>query len=146
MEAEDAALRLYTIEYQKAAERYDHIYRSMWLIFSYLTAVGAGFLAFGSDIFEPHALIAIAAIPVLFWFWTTYLPLDRYGNRTVKRLAEIECLLNHDFHTQMNHFTNFAHPLGLWESLRKDGQPIPTDKTISAEPREEHISVALDAA
>ena len=35
---------------------------------------------------------------------------------------------------------------GYLESLRKDGQPIPTDKTIPAEPRKEHISVALDAA
>ena len=32
------------------------------------------------------------------------------------------------------------------ESLRKDGQPIPTDKAILAEPRKEQISVALDAA
>jgi predicted RNase H-like HicB family nuclease len=35
---------------------------------------------------------------------------------------------------------------GYLESLRKDGQPIPADKTIPAEPRKEHISVALDAA
>ena len=35
---------------------------------------------------------------------------------------------------------------GYLESLRKDGQPIPIDKAIPAEPRKEHISVALDAA
>ncbi len=35
---------------------------------------------------------------------------------------------------------------GYLESLRKDGQPVPTDKTIPAEPRKEHITVALDAA
>ena len=35
---------------------------------------------------------------------------------------------------------------GYLESLRKDGQPIPTDKAIPAEPRKEHISVALDVA
>ena len=35
---------------------------------------------------------------------------------------------------------------GYLESLRKDGQPIPIDKAIRAEPRKEHISVALDAA
>ena len=35
---------------------------------------------------------------------------------------------------------------GYLESLRKDGQPIPTDKAIPAEPRKENISVALDAA
>ena len=35
---------------------------------------------------------------------------------------------------------------GYLESLRKDGQPIPTDKAIPSEPLKEHISVALDAA
>ncbi len=35
---------------------------------------------------------------------------------------------------------------GYLESLRKDGQPSPADKTIPAEPRKEHISVALDVA
>ena len=35
---------------------------------------------------------------------------------------------------------------GYLESLRKDGQPIPTDKAIPAAPRKEHISVAFDAA
>ena len=35
---------------------------------------------------------------------------------------------------------------GYLESLRKDGQPIPTDKIILAEPRKEYISVAFDAA
>ena len=35
---------------------------------------------------------------------------------------------------------------GYLESLRKDGQPVPTDKTIPAEPPKEHITVALDAA
>ena len=35
---------------------------------------------------------------------------------------------------------------GYLESLRKDGQPIPTDKAIPAEPRKEYISVAFDAA
>ena len=35
---------------------------------------------------------------------------------------------------------------GYLESLRKDGQPIPTDKPIAADPVKEHITVALDAA
>ena len=35
---------------------------------------------------------------------------------------------------------------GYLESLRKDGQPIPTDKPIPADPVKEHITVALDAA
>ncbi len=35
MEAEERDVQLYTLEYQKAAERYENIYRSMWTIFSY---------------------------------------------------------------------------------------------------------------
>lgn len=114
MDPDEAALHLYKLEYEKGAERYENIYRSMWSIFSYLTAVTAGLLAFGSDRINPHALIWIAAIPLLFWFWTTYLPLDRYGNRAVDRLVEIERLLNNRFHTQVDHFTNFR-------SLRRGG-------------------------
>lgn len=85
-----------------------------------LTAVAAGLLAFGSNRIEPHALIWIAAIPLLFWFWTTYLPLDRYGNSAVNRLGEIECLLNDRFHTHMKHFTSFAHALSLRKGVVRE--------------------------
>lgn len=117
MDADDAALQLYKLEYEKASERYDNIYRSIWTIFSYLTAVTAGFLAFASDRIEPHALICMAAIPLLFWFWTTYLPLDRYGNQVVNRLREIECLLNARFGTELKHFHGPAHGLSLCSGI-----------------------------
>jgi hypothetical protein len=105
MDAEDRALELYRLEYQKAAERYDNIYRSMWTIFSYLTAVAAGILTFGVKTgIEYHELRAIALTPLLFWFWTTYLPLDRYGNEALNRLGKIEEMLNSRFGTNMDHF------------------------------------------
>ena len=85
----------------------------MWTIFSYLTAIAAGILAFGSERIEPDALICIAASPLLFWFWTTYLPLDRYGNLTVNRLAAIERHLNDVFQTQLKHFAGPAHELSI---------------------------------
>jgi hypothetical protein len=113
MDLNETALQLYKVEYEKAADRYDNIYRSMWTIFSYLTAVTAGFLAFASDRIEPHLLISIAAIPLLFWFWTTYLPLDRYGNLVVNRLCEIEDLLNSRFGTELTHFHGPAHGLSI---------------------------------
>jgi hypothetical protein len=108
MDDKERAMELYKLEYEKAAERYDNIYRSIWTIFSYLTAVAAGFLAFGKDKIEPHALICMAASPLLFWFWTTYMPLDRYGNEVIKRLGEIECTLNADFQVNLNHFKPYA--------------------------------------
>ena len=124
MDADERAVQLYTLEYQKAAERYDNIYRSMWTIFSYLTAVAAGILAFGADKrIEWHALICIAAIPLLFWFWTTYMPLDRYGNKVLNRLGQIERLLNSNFHTTLNHFNPAADKelsvrKPLWRALK----------------------------
>src|SRR2546428_2102470 len=124
MDADERAVQLYTLEYQKAAERYDNIYRSMWTIFSYLTAVAAGILAFGADKrIEWHGLICIAAIPLLFWFWTTYLPLDRYGNDVLRRLGEVERLLNREFNTKLNHFNPCADKevsvfIGLWPALK----------------------------
>jgi len=120
MDLNETALQLYKVEYEKAAERYDNIYRSNWTIFSYLTAVTAGLLAFGSERIEPHLLICIAAIPLLFWFWTTYLPLDRYGNATLNRLCEIEELLNERFGTKLGHFTGAKHglnELSIFENL-----------------------------
>jgi hypothetical protein len=112
-DADERAAQLYTVEYQKAAERYENVYRSIWTIFSYLAAVAAGLLTFGSDRIEPHALVCIAASPLLFWFWTTYLPLDRYGNETVSRLKKLEELLNDRFHIHLNHFRGFGHPLSV---------------------------------
>lgn len=117
MDADERAAQLYTLEYEKAAERYENVYRSMWTIFSYLTAIAAGLLAFGADRIEPHALICFAALPLIFWFWTTYLPLDRYGNGAVARLAQLERLLNNRFNIQLSHFSGFAHPLRVSAGL-----------------------------
>lgn len=119
MDADDRSVQLYTLEYQKAAERYENIYRSMWTIFSYLAAVAAGLLTFGSNRIEQHALVCIAALPLLFWFWTTYLPLDRYGNQTVMRLGELEKILNKQFKTELSHFSRYAHPLSIIGSIRR---------------------------
>jgi len=118
MDPDDALLQLYKLEYEKAAERYENIYRSIWTIFSYLTAVTAGLLAFGSDRINSDALICVAAIPLLFWFWTTYLPLDRYGHQALESLREIERILNARFHSQLNHFTAFAHSRGIFASMK----------------------------
>jgi hypothetical protein len=123
MDEKDRAMELYKLEYQKAAERYDNVYRSIWTIFSYLTAVAAGFLAFGADRIEPHALICIAAVPLLFWFWTTYMPLDRYGNEVINRLGQIECTLSRGFQVDLNHFKPKAEKelsifKGLWQACK----------------------------
>ena len=123
MDDDERAVQLYMLEYQKAAERYDNIYRSIWTIFSYMTAVAGGFLAFGAERIEPHALICIASIPLLFWLVTTYLPLDRYGTQVIKRLGQIECILSRDYHVDLDHFKQYANKelsvrKGLWRALK----------------------------
>jgi hypothetical protein len=117
---DDRAVQLYTLEYQKAAERYDNIYRSIWTIFSYMTAVAGAFLAFGAERIEHHALICIASIPLFFWLLTTYLPLDRYGTQVINRLGQIEGTLNKNYHVEMNHFGQFTPkgPTVFWEFLK----------------------------
>ena len=120
MDADDRVVELYKLEYEKGAERYDNIYRSIWTIFSYLTAVTAGILALGYEKFERHVLVCIAESPLIFWFWTTYLPLDRYGNEVLNRLAQIERLLNYNFHTTLDLFSGGRHTdkgLSLFKGL-----------------------------
>jgi hypothetical protein len=120
MDEKDRAMELYKLEYEKAAERYDNVYRSIWNIFSYMTAVAAGFLAFGAERIEPHALICIASVPLIFWFWTTYLPLDRYGTDVIKRLGTIEGTLNKEFRVDLNHFKpNACKELSVFKKLRQ---------------------------
>lgn len=102
--SDDLKLELLKLEYEKAADRYQEIYRSMWTIFSYLSAVSAGVLAYGLDKIETSALFAITPIPLFFWFTTTYLPLDRYGNKVLERLASMENLAGTLFQFPMCHF------------------------------------------
>jgi hypothetical protein len=138
MDQDERRFQLYRLEYEKAAERYENVYRSMWTIFSYLTAIAAGLLAFGAERIEPHALICLAALPLVFWFWTTYLPLDRYGNGAVARLAELEGLLNERFGAELSHFRGFAHPLSVFAGLvRAFWNPYP-DLPDSRVRRETH--------
>lgn len=106
--ADDAKLELLKLEYEKAADRYQEIYRSIWTIFSYLSAITAGVLAYGFDKFDTSALIAVAPIPLLFWFTTTYLPLDRYGNKVLDRLTTMETLAETLFQFPMCHFKDVS--------------------------------------
>lgn len=105
----NAALELYKLEYERCAIRYENIYQAVWRIFSYLTAVAAGILTFGSNRLHPDLLIFTAGLPPVFWFWSTYLPLDRYGNSTLEQLKKIETTLNEKYQTNLSHFTDFVN-------------------------------------
>ncbi len=115
---QQAALELLKVEYEKAADRYNNIYQSIWTIFSYMSAVSAAFLAFGAERITPWALGFFAPLPLLFWFWSTYMPLDKYGNKTLVVLKRVEKRANADFGASLGHFSAFAKGnYGLWSDF-----------------------------
>ncbi len=116
----DAALELYKLEYERAAIRYEDIYRAMWQIFAYLTALSTALLAFGSESFQANLFACLVCLPLLFWFWATFLPLNRYGDECGKRLAAIENHVNNAYGTKLGHYQGFEGRRGtqLWKKVR----------------------------
>ena len=95
---EDRKFDLFKMEYERAAERYENIYKAIWQNFSYLAVVSGGILAFGPDAQLPIEVVVTAALlPLVFWFLVTYLPMDRYGNLARARLGAIEAILNEEY-------------------------------------------------
>ena len=74
-------LTLLKMEYRAAAQRYENIYRAMWQIFSYMLAISSGILVFGKDTLETWLLFTLVLLPLYFWFFSTFVPLDKYGSR-----------------------------------------------------------------
>jgi hypothetical protein len=93
----DKILRLYELEYKTGVKRHDDIYKSMWTNFSYMAILAGGILTFGKDRVPVEWIAILACLPLLFWFWASFLPLDRYGNLVAKRITEIERVLNKSY-------------------------------------------------
>jgi len=100
-------LEIYKTGYTIASTRYDNIYKSVWTIFSYMTAISAAILSFGASHFYGELLALVASLPLVFWYLTTYIPLDRYGNQTLDNLTELESTINDEFETRVDHFSVF---------------------------------------
>lgn len=83
---------------------YQDIYQEIWRIFSYLSAITAALLVFGTQLLATKAAVAAATIPLIFWFLGVYIPMDRYGNMRCKRLAQIEEELSNDYNVNLRHF------------------------------------------
>jgi hypothetical protein len=97
----------YKLEYERATIRYENIYNAMWQIFQYMAAISGALLAFGGDRIEQHWLAVLVCLPLTFWFFATYLPLDRYGNNALAHLKKLEASLNGDYKTNLSHFSDF---------------------------------------
>ncbi len=102
-------LELYRMEYDLCVSSYQSIHEAIWRIFSYLSAISAALLLFGSQYLSMDAAILAAVMPLLFWFWCVYLPMDRYGHKRSERLAEIEDILNDTFKVNLAHFRLFRN-------------------------------------
>ena len=144
VEGGDAALDLLKIEYEKAADRYDHIYQSIWTIFSYMSAVSAAFLAFGGERITPWAVASIAPLPLVFWYWSTYMPLDRYGNRTLSSLKKIEERAFSNFGAPLKHYSGFAREKhGLVSNFREKAKTCGLVCAVSDTIRRARFSIAV---
>ncbi len=107
-EKTNTALDLYKMEYEKAVERYENIYKAVWQNFSYMSIVAGGILTFGSNFLGDYTLTAfLSCIPLLFWYVVTFVPMNRYGYKASDQLAEIEQKINAIAGTDLNHFRNF---------------------------------------
>lgn len=115
------ALEAYKLEYQLAASRYENIYKAIWQIFSYLSAVTGAILTFGGDRFQQNLLWVLTSVPLFFWYLSAYLPLDRYGHRCLDRLAAIEKEINHLSGSALNHYRDFqaSRSKGFLAKLRR---------------------------
>jgi len=103
----DLKFELYKLEYERAAIRYEDIYKAVWQIFSYMTAVSGALLAFGGDRFQENLFWLLASAPLVYWFLGTYIPLNTYGANIEARLSAIEEQLNSDYDVSMNQYRSF---------------------------------------
>ncbi len=85
---------LLKLEYEKAADRYENLYRAIWQNFSYMAVVAGGILTFAGRDERPASLYFVALTPLFFWLVATFLPLDHYGNEIRTRLRKIEDDIN----------------------------------------------------
>ncbi len=104
---EKAALELYKLEYEKGAERYQEIYKSVWANFNYLVLLAGGILAFSSNfkVLPTWLTPILAVLPLLYWYLAVFKPGNRYGDQVVARLSRVEKILNKKYAGQ------FAIPL-----------------------------------
>ena len=107
------------LEYEKAAERYDNIYRAVWQNFSYLAVLAGGILAFGAKDLTWAAAYFLSLTPLAFWYLATFLPMDHYGDETRKRLLLIEDEINLIYFPKptdpkLRHFTLFRLSKYKW--------------------------------
>lgn len=108
---------VYIEEYKIASTRYENIYKAIWQNFSYMSVVAGGLLTFGNNFFteknnvgNKYLVAFLACVPLLFWYISTFVPMNEYGYKAADELAEIEEKINNILDGgEMNHFTDFKN-------------------------------------
>jgi hypothetical protein len=87
------------MEYEKAAERYENLYRALWQNFSYLSLLSAAILTFGSNQLETWATVFFAGCLCAFGFSCSLFLLMRMGETSgfdcgISRIYSMTGILN----------------------------------------------------
>jgi hypothetical protein len=106
------AVTAYLTEYEQCMDSYRHTYATIWQAGSIFAAVSAAIIAFASKSSDgtiPWWIQLLAPVPVLFWWWGIYWPMNRYGEWRSTRLKRIEGLLSEGAapDLRMEHFRHF---------------------------------------
>lgn len=110
------AIKSYFTEYTQCMESYRHTYATIWQAGAIFAAISAGIITFAeksnvdnSNSISPLILI-LAPLPLLFWWWGIFIPMNRYGEYRRNRLVDIEIILRHPSirGLHMKHFTGFT--------------------------------------
>lgn len=108
-------------EYESCRTRYEDIYKAIWTQFNYFIIAVGGLIAFGKENFGMELLILIASVPLVFWFWATFEPLNGYADQAAERASAIELIFNRqlfnqeiaDYETARKKSDNLEPP-GMW--------------------------------
>lgn len=89
-EKEKQKFELCKMEYEKCTLRYEDIYKAIWTQFNYYAVIAGAILTFGKDTLGLLPSGLLASLTLIFWYWATFAPMNRYGDDVAARLTEIE--------------------------------------------------------
>ena len=87
-------LDLLKLEYGRAADRYENIYKAIWQNFQYVVVAAAAVASLGFGKAKVVYVLFAALTPIVFWLLATFVPLNHYGEQARTRLKQLEAAFN----------------------------------------------------
>ena len=106
------AVKAYLVEYQQCMESYRHTYATIWQAGSVFAAASAALIAFSSKSTDgalPWWIQLLAPMPIIFWWWGIFWPMNRYGEWRSSRLKTLEGLLSEGGAASDLHMEHYRH-------------------------------------